>query len=71
MNKFYMDDVHWKLPQLFYFYNLGYSIWDTPILDPDLGPRFGTPPFWTLIYDLDLGPRFGTLIWDPAFGTLI
>jgi hypothetical protein len=19
MNKFYMDDVHWKLPQLFYF----------------------------------------------------
>jgi hypothetical protein len=26
-------------------------IWDTPIWDPDLGPRFKTP-----IWDPDLGP---------------
>jgi hypothetical protein len=31
-------------------------IWDTPILDPDLGPRFGTPPFGTYFY----GPDFET-----------
>jgi hypothetical protein len=36
---------------------------DTPIWDPDLGPRFGTP-----IWDPDLGPRFGTPIWDPDLG---
>jgi hypothetical protein len=39
------------------------SILDTPIWDPDLGPRFGTP-----IWDPDLGPRFGTPIWDPDLG---
>jgi hypothetical protein len=39
------------------------SIWDTPIWDPDLGPRFKT-----LIWDPDLGHLFGTLIWDPDLG---
>jgi hypothetical protein len=55
-------------------------------LDHDLGPRFGTPPFWTQFGDelfqglgIDMGPPFGTLIWGviwdpdlgPRFGTPI
>jgi hypothetical protein len=45
-----------------------------PIWDPDFGPQFWTPPFWTLnwtsiwdtlIWDPDLGPQFGTPIFDP------
>jgi hypothetical protein len=36
-------------------------------MDPDLGPRFGTP-IWDPdlgphVLDPDLGPRFGTPIW--------
>jgi hypothetical protein len=34
-----------------------------PELDPDMGPRFGTPN-----WDPKLGPRFGNPIWNPKLG---
>jgi hypothetical protein len=65
--------IHLTGSRILHYIRFTYPIWDTPILDPDLGPRFGTP-IWTPIWDPDLGPRFGTPIWDPnlkpRFGTL-
>jgi hypothetical protein len=57
--------------------DFGPSIWTpnmesqlgTPILDPDLRPRFGTD--LGVIWDPNFGPRFWTLILDPQYGPLI